>query len=360
MNGNIVSKSSDVPITTEKVESWQLPPSPTICASDDFLQNNSEEFLQNDQDLVSQYQAYVDGRNTEYTFEGDNKFMNDPEALQKGIDLFNKGDLPSAIKALEAAVQQHPTNSMAWTKLGLAQAENDQDVLAIKALKKAIETDPQNLDAHVALAVSYTNEYQMQRAIEVLHAWIHKNPKYTQFAAATDIGLVQNDVDESHRRTVNLFIAAAKQAAPTQLDPDVHGALGLLYNLSFEYDKAIACFRAALTQRPEDYLLWNKLGATTANSPAGKARASEPIDAYFRALDKKPSYTRARSNLGISYMSVGDYPEAAKCFLGALTINNAPHLWDNLRTALTSMQRFDLVNVTLKRDPELFRGEFDF
>ena len=59
-------------------------------------------------------------------------------------------------------------------------------------------------------------------------------------------------------------------------DADVHTVLGVLYNLSREYDNAIAAFQKALELKPKDYSLWNKLGATQANS----ARSSDALYAY--------------------------------------------------------------------------------
>ena len=77
---------------------------------------------------------------------------------------------------------------------------------------------------------------------------------------------------------------------------DAHVALGVLYNLSRDFDGAVAAFRTALQTRSTDYSLWNKLGATLANS----GRSSEAIDAYQKALELKPNYMRAWVNMGIS------------------------------------------------------------
>ncbi len=73
-----------------------------------------------------------------------------------------------------------------------------------------------------------------------------------------------------------------------------------LLTLSQEYDKARDCFLAALDVRPDDYLLYNRIGATIANH--GQAREALPY--YHQALALNPSYIRARFNLGISCISL--------------------------------------------------------
>jgi len=236
--------------------------------------------------LINQYKDVWDKiqdkekEKQKYNFQGDNKYLNDPEALQKGIAMFDSGNLPEAILALEAAVQQQPDNTTAWTKLGIAHAENDKDSLAIVALEQGLTVDPNNLDALLSLAVSHTNEFHQSKAVQSLRQWLLRNPKYKDmFPPAPPEEFV--DI----RQVEEMYIMAAK--SHNEIDPLVHSALGLIYNLSFEYDKAIECFRAALTENPEDYQLWNKLGATTANSNHGRERAHEAIDAYFRALQKK-------------------------------------------------------------------------
>lgn len=84
-----------------------------------------------------------------------------------------------------------------------------------------------------------------------------------------------------------------------------------------EFDKTIDCFKAALSIRPDDAILWNRLGASLANSN----RSEEAVDAYFKALQLKPTFVRARYNLGVSCINIGCYKEAAEHLLSGLSMH---------------------------------------
>ena len=66
---------------------------------------------------------------------------------------------------------------------------------------------------------------------------------------------------------------------------------------------AVDHFRAAVTSSPHDSMLWNRLGATMANSD----QSSESVAPYRRALSLSPGYIRARYNLGIACLNLHAY-----------------------------------------------------
>eukprot|EP01121_Diplochlamys_sp_Union-15-3_P009805 TRINITY_DN2690_c0_g1_i2.p1 TRINITY_DN2690_c0_g1~~TRINITY_DN2690_c0_g1_i2.p1 ORF type:complete len:712 (-),score=133.57 TRINITY_DN2690_c0_g1_i2:101-2128(-) len=298
--------------------------------------------------------AFEAENNGEYEFQKDNPFIDDANAFEKGLKLFEEGNIPEAILAFEASVQKDPNFSRAWQYLGKAQAENDKDDLAINALTKAVASDPKNLDALLNLGVSYTNDFHKDKAIQCLIQWLEAHNDYAPLLK--QIKLPDGSYDIRHEAVTEVFLNAARIRANNP-DPEVQTVLGVLFNLSFEFSKAIDCFRTALAIKPNDYLLWNKLGATQANG----SDSASALEAYYRALKIKPTYTRARTNLGISFMLQNNYVEAAKSFLGALSINpKAQHIWDYLNKVFIFLRRGDLSEKIQHHDVSMFRDEFVF
>jgi tetratricopeptide (TPR) repeat protein len=231
------------------------------------------------------------------------------------------GALAEAALALEAALHRNAEDPEVWVTLGQVHADSDDEVRAIQALRRAIALDPTNLAALTALATSYANENEHVRAIECFEQWILATPAYRHLYVASppgeqlsrNMGFAQYRMH--HDRIVGMFLSAAR-ANPMALDADIQSALGVLYNLTGEYDKAIDCFRAALHARPTDHLLWNKLGASLANSTP--SRSEEAAESYLKALETKPMYLRAIANLGISYTNRQMWREAAEHYLGVI------------------------------------------
>ncbi|KAL8885278.1 MAG: hypothetical protein Q9215_006852, partial [Flavoplaca cf. flavocitrina] len=267
----------------------------------------------------------------EYLFEESNIYSNAKDPYSEGTRIMSEGgNLSLAALAFEAAVQKDPQHLDAWVALGQAQAQNEKETPAIRALEQALTLDPNNLPALMGLAISYTNEGYEATAYRTLERWLStKYPSILppdQLSSASEIGFT--DRNSLHEKVTSHFIRAA-QLSPggdTTLDPDVQVGLGVLFYGCEEYTKAVDCFSAALASTteglsnspPQAHLLWNRLGATLANS----GRSEEAIEAYEEALRLCPGFVRARYNLGVSCINVGCQEEAAQHLLGALAMHD--------------------------------------
>lgn len=339
-----------------------------------------------------------------YMFEEDNVYRDNKNAFEEGVKIMREGgNLSLAALAFEAAVQKAPDHAEAWVYLGSAQAQNEKETAAIRAMEQALKLDPNNLTALMGLAVSYTNEGYDSTAYRTLERWL--SAKYPQILDPKDLHppaeMGFTDRQQLHEKVTNLFIKAAQLSPDGEhMDPDVQVGLGVLFYGAEEYDKAVDCFQSALhsselgstNQQEQVHLLWNRLGATLANS----GRSEEAIAAYEQALSLAPNFVRARYNLGVSCININCHQEAACHFLAALDMhksieksgreqfrellgggpidneqeatfermtaqNRSSTLYDTLRRVFTQMGRRDLAEKTVAGvDPDVFRPEFDF
>jgi len=351
-------------------------------------------------DGLNTHGGFRDPQLGDYLFEEENVFRAVGDPFGEGIRIMEEGgNLSLAALAFEAAVQKDPQHIEAWTMLGSAQAQNEKESPAIRALEQALKLDPSNLDALMGLAVSYTNEGYDSTAYRTLERWLAT--RYPQIidesalSSEADVGFT--DRHQLHEKVTNLFIQAAQLSPDGEhMDPDVQVGLGVLFYGDEEYAKAVDCFESALAstesgtsnQRQQVHLLWNRLGATLANS----GRSEEAIAAYEKALTLNPNFVRARYNLGVSCINIGCYEEAAQHLLGALAMhkvvekegrerarevvgegvdeaelermmhqNQSTNLYDTLRRVFSQMGRRDLSEAVMAgMDVDVFRGEFDF
>uniref|UniRef100_A0A3Q1C9Y4 PEX5-related protein n=1 Tax=Amphiprion ocellaris TaxID=80972 RepID=A0A3Q1C9Y4_AMPOC len=315
-----------------------------------------------------------------YYFHTDNPYKDLPNAFEEGLKKSREGDLPNAVLLLEAAVLQDPHDSEAWQVLGTTQAENENEQAAIVSLQRCLELHPNNLLALMALAVSLTNTGMRNDACEALLRWLRHNPKYKHQLKGKShlMGSPNSQRRMSHAPNMGrhessllpevkeLFLEAAQHNSDS-IDPDLQTGLGVLYNLSGEFNKAVEAFNTALSVRPEDYLLWNRLGATLANGD----RSEEAVEAYTRALELQPGFIRSRYNLGISCINLGAHREAASNFLTALNLQRksrsrqqnhqvmSGNIWAALRIALSMMDQPELFQAANIGDLDLLMRAFN-
>uniref|UniRef100_H3B1Q4 PEX5-related protein n=1 Tax=Latimeria chalumnae TaxID=7897 RepID=H3B1Q4_LATCH len=304
-------------------------------------------------------QTVVSPHEKGYYFHTDNPYKDCPNAFEEGLKKLKEGHLPNAVLLLESAILQDPYDSEAWQFLGTTQAENENEQAAIVALQRCLELQPNNLIALMGLAVSLTNAGQQQEACEALKSWIRHNPKYKYLmrgktgspAFARKMSKVPLDISFLEE-VKELYLEAARHN-PEMIDPDLQTGLGVLFNLSGEFDKAVNAFNAALAVRPEDYLLWNRLGATLANGD----RSEEAVEAYTRALEIQPGFIRSRYNLGISCINLGAYREAASNFLTALNLQRKSKSWQFSHQVISGNVWAALrIALSMLDQPELFQA----
>ncbi|XP_030258958.1 PEX5-related protein isoform X1 [Sparus aurata] len=309
-----------------------------------------------------------------YYFSTNNPYREWPNAFAEGQEKAREGDLNAAVLLLEAAILQDPQDSEAWQLLGMTQAENENEQAAIVSLQRCLELRPNNLPALMALAVSFTNSGMQREACDALRRWICHNPRYKhlildhrsplQGSPATPRRGPHTPVRCELQDVLLLFQDAALLNVDC-VDPDLQTGLGVLFNLSSDFNKAVEAFTAALSVRPQDYLLWNRLGATLANGD----RSEEAVEAYTRALELQPGFIRSRYNLGISCINLGAHREAVSNFLTALNQQRrsqrcshqqmSANIWAALRIAISMMDRPELFQAANIGDLDLLMRAFD-
>lgn len=315
------------------------------------------------------YARYMTGKATHippYRFDNDNQYMHNPNAYEIGCILMENGaKLSEAALAFEAAVQEDPAHVDAWLKLGLVQTQNEKEMNGISALEQCLSLDPTNQQALMAISISYINEGYDLTAFSMLNRWL--DSKYPELTRSPTIDEANIDRFNLSKQVITKYLQVAN--ALPQVDPEVQLGLGTLFYANEEFGKTIDCFRTALEVNPNDELMWNRLGASLANSN----RSEEAIQAYHKALALKPSFVRARYNLAISSMNIGCYKEAAESLLSALSmheVENVPitgsvvqsnNILETLKRSFVAMDRRDLLEKVMPgMDLQQFRNEFNF
>ncbi|OCH95124.1 TPR-like protein [Obba rivulosa] len=325
------------------------------------LQQDEWDKLQRDWDVFEATSTGIRPA-AHYRFQANNPYLS--ENLNRMNDIaMTRHD---SVLEMEAAVQRDSNNAVRWCTLGVKQQENEREQKAVQALRRAVELDPTYARAWLALAISYTNEGHRSEAYQAIGEWVSHNPRYGFVVAK-----FRDATGSLPLESLMPCLISIAQSGIEEIDADVQVALAVLLNTEEDYAKARDCFMTALAVRPDDWQLYNRVGATLANS--GQPEAA--LQYYHRALELNPTYIRARFNLGISCINLRKYDEAAQHILDALVLQDSDSvrepngnedkrgvtssaLWDSLKTCCLHMQRIDLATLCDRQDLDGFRLNF--
>lgn len=314
-----------------------------------------------------------------YVFEKNNPYLDSPGSA---TDLLNQakavleqnGSFSEAALMLEGAIQRGEEGEggyEAWVLLGETRNMDEREEVGMRALMEGVKRAEAvgSAAGMLSLAISFTNESFDKASHAMLLRWFRTAypdmpiPQETAQAVRTSMSWV------THEKITELFLdLTRKHHAEGRMDEDLQIALGVLFYNVAEYTRAHDCFAAALSARPKDYRLWNRLGSCLSND----RRPEEALGAYREALQLRPTYTRAIFNVGVACLNIGTNKEAAEHFLSALslqessgtTTETSDSLWSTLRKALYGMNRSDLAELAKpenRANLDIFRREgFDF
>lgn len=192
--------------------------------------------------------------------------------FEKGMELYRAGNVAQAMQAFEAQVQSDECHSESWRMLGVCHAERDLDRKALVCYRRSLNANPFNLDTMLAMGISYVNEMDSKNALEALKNWVSHNPSFIGLdirnsiqvditANNTNISDIYGDMSSQSGSNlmdeVKSLMFLALQKAPH--DPDVLIVLGILHNVTQDYDTAVQYFQKVLKYRPNDFSLFNKV-----------------------------------------------------------------------------------------------------
>jgi peroxin-5 len=320
-----------------------------------------------------------------YQFEKDNPYVADTKSVHlstaKALLASPTPSLTHVALMLEAAIQQNDLGEEgyeAWVLLGEVLGMDEKEESGLLALREAVRraklSGNGKLESELAgralmsLAISYTNESFDHASQSTLRTWLRS--RYDALIPPSIFGSNPTAGPwASHVQTTEAYLAVARQIHTAgKTDPDVQVGLGVLFYTNGEYDKAADCFQTALSARPDDYLLWNRLGSSLSNG----AKPEEALNIYREALRLRPTYTRAIYNVGVACLNIGAHREAAEHFLTALALHRGADpahkggtrsevLWQTLNRTFLAMDRTDLAALTSKGDVDAFRSHgFEF
>ena len=335
----------------------------------------------------------------------------DAAALADFGELLRQRDLTEeAIKVLSRAVEIAPNLVAAWVSYGVALQQAKRVYDAVRAYEKALALKPDLAEVQNNLGIALKEQGKLDEAVICFRKALELKPDYAE--AHNNLGnalkgqgklgrggrMLPSARSTSSRTTPKPTTISATRsrtrASSTRRSPhyrqaiglkpdyaEAHSNLGSALNDQGKLDEAIAAFRQAIGIKPDYAEAHSNLGnalqgpgqarrggrrispgdrpqaglmprliPTSALALADQGKLDEAIAAYRQAIDIKPDYAEAHSNLGIALADQGKLDEAIAAYRRAIGIKpDLAEAHSNLGSALQDQGKLEEASAAYRR-----------
>lgn len=301
----------------------------------------NNEFFYHDQSkdlLIMKYEEMIH-KNAHYFF--------DVHEFEDIIDYyFDQNEFSSAIRAIELAINQHPTASSIQMKKAQVLIDEGKPFQALKIINQIESLEADNEEIFIMKAFAHNSLGNVKEAIrqfELAIKWADENEK----------GELLHNIGLSFQGMMHHKLAVKYLLKAYEYDP---GNFQLLYDLAHSYErnnefrKSLDFYHKFLDEDPYAELVWYKLGGvhekineyekaieaydyclaiddsyslayySKANALAELKNYKEAVNVYLEFLRLEEDYLEVYCNIGLCYEYLGRDREAIHYYKAALAI----------------------------------------
>jgi len=242
------------------------------------------------------------------------------------------GDMESALRAFELAVEINPTLSESRANLANIYLKQGQIAQAIREYRGALDINPNDAKTHNNLGNAYAQQGSLGYAVSEYLQSINLDPNFVD--GYKNLALVYTKQERYGRAVAELKKAIVLGLA----DAGCYTQLGDIYSQMENYDQAIIQYKKALKIQ-HDFLdahyglaiCYNKLGMV-----------EDEIWQYKMILAIKPDMLSALVNLGNAYFGQDKYSVAITHYKKAVLLEpNEPMVYYNLGAAYSNNENYE-------------------
>jgi tetratricopeptide (TPR) repeat protein len=242
------------------------------------------------------------------------------------------GDMDSALKAYQKAVEINPTLSESRVNVGNIYLKKGKVTEAVNEYLAALRINPKDATTHNNLGNAYTEQGQLINAVSEYQRSISLDPNFIDAYRGLAIAY-------SNQQRFTLAMTTLKRAIAIEpRDANCYYQMGEVYNQMGEHDQALSEYRKALQIEPN--LVEAYYGLATCYNKMGLV--DDEISAYQSVLALKPDMFAALVNLGNAYFEQDNYIQAIEQYKKAVVVQpGEAMLYYNLGAAYSNNKNYE-------------------